>query len=69
MSLEFNGRYPYKRMAEGDLRHREKTGEDKGRDWSYASTAKVHLQPLEARRDKGGFFPRGFEGSAALPVP
>ena len=44
---------PYKREAEGDLRHRRRSCDNRGKDWSEhpaAKDAKVHHPPPEARR-------------------
>ena len=44
---------PYKREAEGDLRHTRRPCENRDKDWSEhpaAKDAKVHRPPPEARR-------------------
>ena len=47
--------------------------DDVGRDWSDVSTKakdyKDYQELPETRRGKGGFSPRAFRGSTALPTP
>ena len=66
-----NDTHPYKRQADGDLRHeRRRPCEDKGRVWSdTVKEAKEHRGPLEAGRGQEGLSSRTFRGHVAQMTP